>query len=120
VPYFTGLNAEDVFGGPVPLTIGNLYHVGNPSGPGAGLEVYPGDLMNGNIFYRGTRYDISTLDAAIFADLGLTTNLTDVTLATNFADVPPASQIPEPHAIGIFGTALIAFWLTRRWGRVSA
>jgi hypothetical protein len=76
--------------------------------------------MNGNIFYRGTRYDISALDAAIFGDLGLTTNLTDVTLATNFADVPPASQIPEPRAIGIFGTALIAVWLTRRWWRVSA
>ena len=120
VPYFTGLNAEDVFGGPVPLTIGNLYHVGNPSGPGAGLEVYPGDLMNGNVFYRGTRYDISALDTAIFADLGLTTNFADVTLATNFADVPPASQIPEPRTIAIFSTALIAFWLTRRWWRVSA
>jgi hypothetical protein len=116
-PYFTGPNAEDVYGGPVPLTVGNIYHVGNPSGPGADLEVYPADLMNGNVFYRGTRYDISPLDAAIFADLGLTTNFTDVTLATNFLDVPPASEIPEPGMIGVFGTALIGFWLAGRWRR---
>ena len=114
-PYFTGPDAESVYGGPVPLTVGNIYHVGNPSGPGADLEVYPADLMNGNIFYRGTRYDISPLDAAIFADLGLTTNFTDVTLTTNFLDVPPASEIPEPGMIGVFGTALIGFWLVGRW-----
>ena len=116
-PYFTGPNAEDIYGGPVPLTVGNIYHVGNPSGPGADLEVYPADLMNGNVFYRGTRYDISPLDAGIFADLGLTTNFTDVTLATNFLDVPPASEIPEPGTIGVFGTALIGFWLAGRWRR---
>ena len=116
-PYFTGPDAESVYGGPVPLTVGNIYHVGNPSGPGADLEVYPADLMNGNIFYRGTRYDISPLDAAIFADLGLTTNFTDVTLTTNFLDVPPASEIPEPGMIGVFGTALIGFWLAGRWRR---
>jgi hypothetical protein len=115
VPYFTGFNAEDLFGGPVPLTMGNIYHVGNPSGPGAGLEVYPGDLMNGNVFYRGTKYDISPLDAAIFADLGLTTNGPDGSLAANFADVPPASQIPEPGTIGIFGIALLGFWFAGRW-----
>src|SRR5207237_2152409 len=70
-PYFTGSAAETVYGGAVPLTVGNIYHVGNPSGPGANLEAYPGDLMNGNIFYRGTRYTISALDAAIVADLVL-------------------------------------------------
>jgi hypothetical protein len=116
-PYFTGPNAEDIYGGPVPLTVGNIYHVGNPSGPGADLEVYPGDLMNGNVFYRGTKYDISSLDAAIFADLGLMTNGPDVLLAANFADVPPASEIPEPGMIGVFGTALIGFWLAGRWRR---
>jgi hypothetical protein len=117
--YFTGSDAEAVYGGPVPLTVGNIYHVGNPSGPGSDLEIYPGDLMNGNVFYTGTRYSISDLDVAMFADLGLATNLTDATLATNFADVPPESQIPEPRTIAIFGTALIALWLTRRWWRVS-
>jgi hypothetical protein len=39
--------------------------------------------MNGNVFYRGTTYGISPLDAAIFADLGLTTNFADVALASN-------------------------------------
>jgi hypothetical protein len=53
VAYFTGFNAEDLFGGPVPLTIGNIYHIGNPSGPGADLEDYPGDLMNGNVLLPG-------------------------------------------------------------------
>ena len=119
-PYFTGPGAESVYGGAVPLTVGNIYHVGNPSGPGADLEVYPGDLMNGNVFYRGTKYEISPLDAAIFADLGLTTNFADVALATNFADVPLAPQIPEPGTIGIFGTALIGFWLACRWRRPSS
>jgi len=75
--------------------------------------------MNGNIFYRGTKYDISPLDAAIFADLGLTTNVGDGSLAANFADVPSASQIPEPGTIGIFGAALIGFWFAGRWRRPS-
>ena len=120
VPYFTGFNAENLFGGPVPLTMGNIYHVGNPSGPGADLEIYPADLMNGNVFYRGTRYDISPLDAAIFADLGLSTNFGDVSLSANFSDVPPASQIPEPGTIGIFGAALMGFWFVARWRRPSS
>jgi PEP-CTERM motif len=119
-PYFTGPSAESVYGGAVPLTVGNIYHVGNPSGPGADLEVYPGDLMNGNVFYRGTKYDVSPLDAAIFADLGLTKNLGDGSLATNFADVPAASQIPEPGTIGVFGAALIGFWFAGRWRRPSS
>jgi hypothetical protein len=118
-PYFTGPSAENVYGGAVPLTVGNIYHVGNPSGPGADLEVYPGDLMNGNVFYRGTKYDVSPLDAAIFADLGLTKNVGGGSLATNFADVPAASQIPEPGTIGVFGAALIGFWFAGRWRTTS-
>src|SRR6266436_1772858 len=70
-PYFIGSNAENVYGGPVPLTVGNMYHVGNPSGSGVELVTYPADLMNGVVFYRGTRYSISALDAAIAADVGL-------------------------------------------------
>jgi PEP-CTERM motif len=114
-PYFTGPSAESVYGGAVPLTLGNIYHVGNPSGPGADLEAYPADLMNGNVFYRGTKYDISPLDIAIFADLGLTTSGPDGPLVTNFPDAPPASQIPEPGTIGILGAALIGFWFAGRW-----
>src|SRR6202022_4978727 len=58
LPYFTGSNAQNLYGGPVPLTVGNIYHVGNQSGPGAELATYPADLMNGVVFYRGTRYSI--------------------------------------------------------------
>ena len=101
-PYFTGSDAESLYGGPIPLTVGNIYHVGNPSGPGADLEAYPGDLMNGNVFYRGTRYNISPIDAAIFADLGLTT------------------EIPEPGTIGIFCVSLVGFWLAHRWSPVNS
>jgi hypothetical protein len=93
-PYFIGSNAENVYGGPVPLTAGNMYHVGNASGPGAELATYPADLMNGVVFYRGTRYNISALDAAIVADLGLVV------------------AVPEPSPIAIFCAALVVFWLS--------
>lgn len=69
VPYFTGPNARAVYGGDVPLTIGNLFHYGNEFGPGA--DLVDGGLMNGVYFYRGERYAISELDAAILADTGL-------------------------------------------------
>jgi hypothetical protein len=95
-PYFIGSNAENVYGGPVPLTVGNMYHVGNQSGPGAELATYPADLMNGVVFYRGTRYTISALDTAIAADLGLVV------------------AVPEPSPIAIFCAALVVFWLSGR------
>jgi hypothetical protein len=96
-PYFTGSYAETAYGGPVPLTVGNIYHVGNPAGPGADLEAYPGDLMNGNVVYRGTRYGISALDAAIAADVGLVT------------------ELPEPSTIATLCASLSAFWFARCW-----
>jgi len=95
-PYFIGSNAENVYGGPVPLTVDNMYHVGNQSGPGAELATYPADLMNGVVFYRGTKYAISALDAAIAADVGLV--------------VP----VPEPNPIAIFCGALVVLWLSGR------
>jgi hypothetical protein len=95
-PYFIGSNAENAYGGPVPLTVGNMYHVGNQSGPGAELATYPADLMNGVVFYRGTRYTISALDTAIAADLGLVV------------------AVPEPSPIAIFCAALVVFWLSGR------
>jgi len=95
-PYFIGSNAENVYGGPVPLTVDNMYHVGNQSGPGAELATYPADLMNGVVFYRGTRYTISALDTAIAADLGLVV------------------AVPEPSPIAIFCAALVVLWLSGR------
>jgi hypothetical protein len=95
-PYFIGANAENAYGGPVPLTVGNMYHVGNQSGPGAELATYPADLMNGVVFYRGTKYAISALDAAIAADVGLVV------------------AVPEPSPTAIFCAALVVLWLSGR------
>ena len=67
--YFTGPTAEAVYGGPVPITFGNNWHVGNFL-PRPGSDLVP-DLMNGVVFYRGTRYDISQLDLAILSDAGV-------------------------------------------------
>jgi hypothetical protein len=77
VLFFRGAHAASLYGGPVPLTsVGtsdpvtseNFYHVGNPIG-GPGEELLP-DLMNGIVFYYGTRYTVSPLDLAVLADLG--------------------------------------------------
>jgi hypothetical protein len=67
--YFMGEKAVEVYGSPVPLSYGNISHVGNlPPRPGS--DLIP-DLMNGIVFYRGSRYYISPLDRAMMADLGL-------------------------------------------------
>ena len=72
VPYFTGPTAEAVYGGPVPLTIGNLYHVGNSMGqPGSDLL---NDLMNGVIGFLGNGPGVSALDLAILRDVGVPMN----------------------------------------------
>jgi hypothetical protein len=67
--YFTGAEATAVYGGPAPLTFGNVSHVANFAPlPGENLLL---DLMNGLVFYRGSRYDISPLDIAILRDAGV-------------------------------------------------
>lgn len=74
-PYFEGVNAAKVYGGPVPLTYGNMFHLGNPAPkPGADLV---DDLMNGVIFKAATAYPISDLVLAILADLGIGTRNSD-------------------------------------------
>jgi hypothetical protein len=52
--------------------------------------------MNGNVFYRGRRYTISALDAAIAADLGLVV------------------AVPEPSTMAIFCASLVGFWFAGR------
>lgn len=66
--FFTGPSAMSLHGGPVPVTQGNNWHVGNATGAGADLL---DDLMNGVSFSRGTRYDVSALDLAMLSDMGL-------------------------------------------------
>jgi hypothetical protein len=96
--FFIGLSAMAVYGGPVPLTVGNYVHVGNEAPRlGAGLI---GDLMNGVTFYTGTRYDISPLDAAVLHDVGIA--------------APDTHPIPEPSTlslavIGMTGVAIAAY-----------
>jgi len=76
-PFFNGPAARSVYGNrPVPLTYGNLFHVGNmTSRPGGGPDL-PGidlanDLMNGMRTWWATRNTISPLDLAVLRDLGL-------------------------------------------------
>lgn len=76
--YFLGAAAMAAYGGPVPLTDGNYTHFGNWA-PGDGAALWP-DLMNGLVFYRGTRYTVSALDLAVMHDLGL----------------PSVGVVPEP------------------------
>lgn len=67
--FFTGPNTTALLGGPAAVTFGNANHLGNDS-PRAGEELIP-DLMNGVVFNRGERYDISPLDRAVLRDVGL-------------------------------------------------
>jgi hypothetical protein len=69
--FATGPAATALYGGPVPLTFGNVSHVANFSPrPGEDLIL---DVMNGLVFYRGTRYEISPLDLALLNDAGVPT-----------------------------------------------
>ncbi|MBU7582909.1 MAG: hypothetical protein KAF91_08355 [Nostoc sp. TH1S01] len=84
--FFIGNQATSVYGSAVPLTFGNITHVGNDaSRPGINLI---GDLMNGVVFYRGVRYSISSLDLAILKDSGVPIlDVPSVTLAVNSVSV---------------------------------
>jgi hypothetical protein len=101
---FTGQRAQDLFGGPVPLTfppiqsgqpLNDYAHLGNLGDPLTLTE----DLMNGIVFKNGTRYFSSDLDRAIFADTGV-----------------PA--VPEPTTLLLWGTTAaglgLAHWKRRR------
>ena len=69
--FATGPAATALYGGPVPLSFGNVSHVANFSPrPGEDLLL---DVMNGLVFYRGTRYEISPLDLALLNDAGVPT-----------------------------------------------
>ena len=67
--YFHGPESMARYGAPVPMTYGTPSHVANfDPRPGADLTL---DLMNGLVFYRGSRYDISPLNIAMLRDTGV-------------------------------------------------
>lgn len=67
--YFDGPEAMDVYGAPVPMTFGSPSHVAN-FGPRPGEDLLL-NLMNGLVFYRGSRYDIEPINIAILRDAGV-------------------------------------------------
>lgn len=100
-PFFVGPLAEAVYGGPVPLTFfaspeprvtENIFHLGNIA-PGPGTDLID-DLMNGIVFFTGTRYFISDLDRAIIGDLGV--------------------PLPLPPAIVLLGVGVACVLVGRR------
>ena len=95
---FQGAQAMSLYGGAVPLTFGNYAHLGNSSGLG-GADLIP-DLMNGEVFYRGTRYEVSALDLAMLSDVGL----------------PVLAAVPEPGsaALMLAGLGVLVFAARRR------
>ena len=71
--FFDGANVRAAYGDAVPLTNNNYAHYGNTSDyPGTSTDPLTG-LMNGVVYYRGWRYDISSLDLAMLADMGIGT-----------------------------------------------
>ncbi len=76
--FFDGPNVRAVYGDAVPLTNNNYAHYGNTSDyPGTSDDPLTG-LMNGVVYYRGWRYEISSLDLAMLADMGLGTVGNDI------------------------------------------
>jgi hypothetical protein len=76
-PFFLGAHARAAYRqDDVPLTVGNVFHLGNASGQGLGSDLVP-DLMNGVVFARGVRYTISRIDLSLLRDLGISVQACD-------------------------------------------
>lgn len=89
--FFHGPRAIAEYGAPVPLTRGNIFHVGN-SAPGPGYDLRD-DLMNGVVFERGRRYDISRLNLMMLGDLGILVEVPEVPAPGTVVIVPAAGLL---------------------------
>ena len=109
--FFTGTQAQAVHGGPVPLTMGNNFHLGNGVGPGSDLV---GDVMNGVVFDYGRRYNVSELNLAMLKDMGV--GVLDDPLRMHYLS---ATAVPEPEtwALWLGGLALLSSLSRRRLAR---
>lgn len=109
--FFTGAQAQAVYGGPVPLTMGNNFHLGNGVGPGSDLV---GDVMNGVVFDYGRRYNVSALNLAMLQDMGV--GVLDDPLRMHYLS---ATAVPEPEtwALWLGGLALLGSLSRRRLTR---
>jgi hypothetical protein len=101
--FFNGTKSTAIYGSAVPLTFGNISHLGNNL-PKLGENLIP-DLMNGVQIDRGTRYDISPLDLAILEDSGI--------------EIAPASTVPSitlsvnPTSVKEDGATNLVYTFTR-------
>ncbi len=93
---FIGANAVALHGGPLAVTAGNDSHLGNDGGDALLLN----DLMNGVVFYRGSRCQISAIDLAVMQDIRL-----------------PLAPVPEPASWALMALGLLALRPLRRAAR---
>ena len=105
--YFSGPLATALYGGPVPLTFGNLMHLGNDA-PRPGSDLILG-LMNGVVTYYQRRYYISDLDLAIAADTGIQ--------LVSTSQSPEPLSVPEPASLAIVGVGVLIIGGCRWAGR---
>jgi hypothetical protein len=98
--YFFGPEAQSVYGGPVPVTNGANFHLGNATGAGVDL-VY--DVMGGVLFKREHAYEISPLNVAMLNDMGIGV----LPWAPPGPQPSPVGSIPEPQTYAMLMAGLM-------------